>query len=93
MSSRKNQVSSEVRRAASRHAAGNLWPPRPRIHVIFLRPSSTFTMFAISNVCGVAAVFVASTRYVATQDELLQRSCFVEVAVEHERLYLCILCG
>ena len=28
----------------------------------------------------------------AAQDELLQRSCFVEVVVEHERLYLCILC-
>ena len=49
MSYRKQQVS-EVRRATSRHTAGNLWPPRPRIHMISLRPSSTFTVLAISNV-------------------------------------------
>ena len=48
-SCRKFQVS-KVRRATSRHAAGNLWPPRPRIHMISLRPSSTFTVLAISNV-------------------------------------------
>ena len=49
MSCRKQQVS-EVRRATSRHAAGNLWPPRPLIHIISLRPSSMFTVLAISNV-------------------------------------------
>ena len=45
---REQQVS-EVCRATSRHTAGYLWPPRPRIHKISLRPSSTFTVLAISN--------------------------------------------
>ena len=79
VSALQNQVS-EVRRATYRHAASNLWPPRPLIHMICLRPSSTFTVLAISN--------VELWRW-----WWLPLGRMVEVVVEHEGLYFYVLCG
>ena len=60
MSYRKQQVS-DVSRATSRHTAGNLWPPGPRLHMISFE-AVVYVHCPCQIKCGVVAVFVASAR-------------------------------